>query len=151
MSRWIRATNEPARISCFRGEVPSAKFRVRAALFDNTVWGALIPPHTSRALGSEIRAHARVGDSRAALGNPQDKKHARQIYSGRSFRDATRPDSQAASPHLFNLHERLSFPIQDWVDRHLRPIYPRWKVAVAEAQMSPFKRKANYVDDVPRW
>ena len=69
---------------------------------------SLIRPHCSgcpfpsphlKALGSATQGQARDRDSRAALGNPQDKRHLRQTYSGRSARVATRPESQAAPPH----------------------------------------------------
>ena len=89
--------------------------------FDHTVRGALSPPHTSRALGSTPQGHARDRDSRAALGNPQDTRHIRQTYSGRSARVATRPESQAAPPHIFNLPRRLSPPSHGSADRRLRP------------------------------
>ena len=47
-------------------------FRVRAAIFDHTVRGALSPPHTSRAPGFATQDHARARDSNAAQGNTQD-------------------------------------------------------------------------------
>jgi hypothetical protein len=99
---------------------------VRASLFDYTVRGALSPPHTSRALGSATQGHARDRDLslilRAAQGNPQDKRPFRQTYSGRSARVATRPESQAAPPHIFNLPTRLSPPSHSSADRRLRPV-----------------------------
>jgi hypothetical protein len=81
-------------------------FRERIALLDHTVRGALSPPHTARALGSATQGHSRDRDSRAALGNPQKKRHIRQTYSGRSARDATRPESQAAYS-IFRCHCHL--------------------------------------------
>ncbi len=60
-------------------------FRVRVAVFDHTVRGALFFPHNSRALGLATEAHARLGDRylRAALGNSQDKRQLQQTLSGR--------------------------------------------------------------------
>ncbi len=55
-------------------------------------------PHL-KALGSATQEKARDRDSRAALGNPPDKRQIRQTYSGRSSRVATRPESQAAPSH----------------------------------------------------
>ncbi len=96
---------------------------------------SLVRPHCSgcpfpsthlKALGSETQGHARDRDSRAALGNPQDKRHKlphnRQTYSGRSSRVATRPESQSAPPHIFNLPRRLSPPSHGSADRQLRPV-----------------------------
>jgi hypothetical protein len=94
-------------------------FRVRAAIIDHTVPGALFPPHTSRALGSATQGHARDRDSRAALRSPQDKRPIRQTYSGRSARIATRPESQAAPPHIQS-PKRLSPPSHGSADRRLR-------------------------------
>jgi hypothetical protein len=42
------------------------------------------------------QGHARDLDLRAALGNPQDKRHIWQTYSGRND---MKPESQAAPPH----------------------------------------------------
>ncbi len=61
---------------------------------------ALSPSHTSRAQHSSTQGQARDRDSRAALRNPQDKMHIQQTYSGRSARVATRPENQAALPHI---------------------------------------------------
>ncbi len=47
-------------------------FRERTAMFDHTVWGALSPPHTSRALGFTTQDHALARESNAAQGNTQD-------------------------------------------------------------------------------
>ncbi len=48
--------------------------------------GCPLPSPHLKALGSATQGHARGRDSRAALGNPQDKRHIRQTYSGRSAR-----------------------------------------------------------------
>ncbi len=88
--------------SCASGRLsvrcPAGVFRVRAAIFDRTLWGVLSPPHTTRALGSATQGHARGRDSRAVLGEIQYKEPIRQTYSGRSARDATRPQSQPPRP-----------------------------------------------------
>ncbi len=84
---------------CWQSVYFRHKFRVHSALFDHTVRGALSPLHTSRVLGSATKGQSRDRDSRAALRNPLDKRHIRRIYSGRSARVATRPESQAAPPH----------------------------------------------------
>ncbi len=47
-------------------------FRERAAIFDNTVQGALSPPYPSRAPGFATQDHARARDSNAARGNTLD-------------------------------------------------------------------------------
>ncbi len=81
--------------------------------------GALSPP--LKALGSATQGQARDRDSRAAQDNPQDMRHIRQTYSGRSARVATRPESKAAPPLIFNLPRRLSPPSHASADRRLRP------------------------------
>ena len=70
--------------------------------------GCPFPSPHLKALGSATQGQARDRDSRAALDNPQDRRHVRQTYSGRSARVATRPESQAAPPHIFNFPRRLS-------------------------------------------
>jgi hypothetical protein len=72
-------------------------FRVRAALFDHTVRGALSPPHTQGA-GIRNTGTARDRDLRAVLGNPQDKRQLRQTYSGRSARVARGPKAKLPRP-----------------------------------------------------
>jgi hypothetical protein len=47
---------------------------------------------------------------KAALGDPQDKRQRRQTYSGRSARVATRAESQAVLPLIFNRPKWLPFP-----------------------------------------
>ena len=93
-------------------------FRVRAALFDQTVRGARSPPHTSRRWDRQLRDKPET-EIRGLLGNPQDTRQLRQTYSGRSARVATRPESQAAPPHKFNLPRRLSPPSHGSADRRL--------------------------------
>jgi hypothetical protein len=87
--------------------------------------GCAFPSPHLKALGSATQGQARDRDSRAALGNPQDKGQLRQTFSGRSARVATRPESQAAPPHKFNLPRRLSPPSHGSADRRLRPVYTR--------------------------
>ncbi len=75
-------------------------FRVRAALFDHTVWGALpLPTPQIRALETAAQGYARDRGSRAAIDNPKDMRQLRQTHSRRSARVVTRPESQAAPPH----------------------------------------------------
>ncbi len=45
-----------------------------------------------------------------------------QTYSGRSAKDAIRPESQAAPPRTFSLLERLSLPSHYSADRRSRPL-----------------------------
>jgi hypothetical protein len=89
---------------------------VPAALFDHTVRGALFPesPHHK---GAEIGLRLRA----AALGDPLDKRHILQTFSGRRARDATRPENQLPPPHIINLprlfhctmcHDMLSPTVQ---------------------------------------
>jgi hypothetical protein len=67
--------------------------------YSTTLFGVPFLLPTSQALGSATQGQARDRDSRAALGKPQDKRHVRQTYLGRSARVATRPESQVAPPH----------------------------------------------------
>ncbi len=111
---------------------------------------SLSPPHTSRALGSATQGHARDRDSRAALGNPQDKGQFRQTYSGRSARVVTRPESQAASPDIINLPRRLSTPSHGSADRRLCPVMflTSWKGVLAKH--NPTRTISTYLDIIAR-
>jgi hypothetical protein len=136
-------------------------FRVRAAFFcslSTTLFGvtsALSPPRTSRVLGSAIQGHARDRDSdlraadlpdqdsRAALGNPQDKKQLWHTYSGRCARVATRPESQVTPPHIFNLPMRSSPPSHDAADRRLHPVTSTKATYEKKTELSDFHIIAN--------
>ena len=91
------------------------------SLFNHTVWGALSLPHTSRRSDRHLRDVLGNRSSRAALGNPQDKRHIRQTYSGRSARVASRLESQAAPIPIFNLPRQMSSPIHISADMRIRP------------------------------
>ncbi len=72
--------------------------------------GCPFPSPHLKALGSATQGHARDPNSRATLGNPQDKRHIWQIYSGRSAKVATRPESQAAQPHTSIFRDDCHLP-----------------------------------------
>ncbi len=117
--------------------------RVRDALFDHTVRGALSPPHTSRCWDrkfrdkpeTEIRGLRYYAATR--LTARQDKRHVRQTYLGRSARVATRPESQVAPPHIFNILKRLSPPSHGSADRRLRPVDPQSCLELACYPLNP--------------
>jgi hypothetical protein len=79
--------------------VASIVFSCACSLIRPHCSGCPFPSPDLKALGSATQGQARDRDSRASLGNPQDKRHIRQTNSGRSARVATRPESQAAPPH----------------------------------------------------
>jgi hypothetical protein len=75
-------------------------FRVHAAVFDNTVRGALSSPHSLKLLGLATKGHTHDRDMKVVLGKPHNKRHIwyTVAYSGRSAEVAAISESQAAPP-----------------------------------------------------
>jgi hypothetical protein len=76
------------------------------------LFGVPLPLLTPQGAGiGNSGIYARDRDSMAAQDNPQDKRHIRQTYSGRSARVASRPESQAAPPHNSNFRDDCHLPV----------------------------------------